>query len=124
MEWRSISNFSARLAIPGVDVEDTSLNAKRREKSHAMRRRLRRMDRATSKVMDSGFYKVARVAVLLVLGGSAGGLYLYLKNNKWMLKTPPVRAEVTAPALPRHTAGGGVRPNPVTPSETAAPPSK
>lgn len=104
MEMKSNPNFSARLAIAGEEAGDTSQRpVRRRDKARNMRRRLRKMDRSASRVMESDFYRIARLVLLLLLGGTAAGLFLYMKNNDWTLRKAPVKTEVTAPALPRHS---------------------
>lgn len=83
-----LREFKARLSIPEFDSEpdDSWVDRHRTLQQRQMVRK--KLDRAAHNFLDSTFFRVARVALLVVTGGLCAGLTLYLKDRKWMLDFP------------------------------------
>lgn len=81
-------DFQARLSIPGFESEadDSWVERHRAQQQRQMTRK--KLDRAANTFLESTFFRVARVALLVVTGGLCAGLVLYLKDRKWMLNMP------------------------------------
>lgn len=84
----SNAGFHARLAIPpSGEAMDDSRRGKPLEE-HRRHSPSVKADVKWHRMMETPSYNFARVALLLILGGTCAGLGLYLKDRNWVLSLP------------------------------------
>lgn len=81
-------DFQAKLTIPGFESEADDSWIDRHRAHHQRHLTRKKLDRAANALLESSFFRVARVAMLVITGGLCAGLVLYLKDRQWMLNMP------------------------------------
>lgn len=85
-----VPRCAARLDIPGIRPRMEIphpiaglIEPRRREKPIS-----KKLDKAAANFLESSFFRTARVAVLVILGGACAGIFLYMKDRQWVIDLP------------------------------------
>ena len=104
----STAGFQSKLEIPATRPLPAASPPRSPQRGKKGKPRGRQLDRAATKFLDSSCFRVARVAVLIFLGGACAGLFLYMKDRQWVVNLPwrpsiPDKIAKVRPAVEANT---------------------